>query len=557
MLKRLFSRMQIKAIMFYIFALVTLCAGMEAKSEAVWAVLGDSGSVSARHQKKNFSNMSDTLYRVGAFPAQMMGWKFIERYTESNWALEKGNNDETKAVAMMETNPSINPEAFSGIVNGRMTRPGDKPGVPPTWSLAGFLRYYFIKPEKPKPLKYGDSIIFTSVYTYNPHDNGTVEELISKKDGNPSKGDAGNTVEKNNINEWYVGETKKHEGINCTIGKGEGTVELSPGTYTITGKLKETDITDSETLTIYDLQMTRPESSEYKYNYKFDTTEETGICQVPFIFTLIPDTEEIRDYFEDKITLDLDPILNSTFTWTNNATAKYVSNSEWKDVAKFEGLPDKNTEFGEKTFKYTALGETVTGKTKIAFTQDARNHPGNAGKTQKTTNWFYYWRQGVVQGLEEFEFSWATSFFGQYDPTTGKLYITGNATSHSSTYTVKHKTLNLTYTIGGSADNIESVAGTVVHENKHKELQPSNPQADTDSDNLPDIYEEKEPYYFKIGEKDTYNLASIDIGYARYGDQEFLCRMAQKDLKEGNYPNINYNLDWSDTSKQWKASEKK
>ena len=76
--------------------------------------------------------------RGGALPSLLLSWKFLPNYTTSNWALEGGNNNELKAVARTAAKPLENPEAFSGIINGKMTRPGGESGSPATWSLAGF-----------------------------------------------------------------------------------------------------------------------------------------------------------------------------------------------------------------------------------------------------------------------------------------------------------------------------------------------------------------------------------------------------------------------------------
>ena len=64
---------------------------------------------------------------------------------------------------------------------------------------------------------------------------------------------------------------------------------------------------------------------------------------------------------------------------------------------------------------------------------------------------------------------------------------------------------------------------------------------------MPDSEEGIPPYYFDVNNRDTYNLAAIDPCYAKYGDAEFLCRVAEQSPGA-----VDSSKDWSDTNgKNW------
>ncbi|MBI5879726.1 MAG: hypothetical protein HZB53_18935 [Chloroflexi bacterium] len=68
---------------------------------------------------------------------------------------------------------------------------------------------------------------------------------------------------------------------------------------------------------------------------------------------------------------------------------------------KYEGLPDKNSEFGSKTIEARIVSSTARCHTsqsvRLFFGRDASNSPGS--NNGKVPNWFYYWKQtSAAQG---------------------------------------------------------------------------------------------------------------------------------------------------------------
>ncbi len=304
------------------------------------------------------------------------------------------------------------------------------------------------------------------------------------------------------------------------------------------------------------IEMTRPdEKSMSRYFHEEFDGVATGVCKVTCIIGVVPNTPEVRAHFQGRIRWSIEAVTGSTRSWENGGAGPGVgvydaSFYDWREKAVFTALPANNASFGEKKVTATidGLNGVFAGKTKIFFDRDAKNHPGTG--TGTTPNWYFYWQQGAVGGgLDDFVYAGThSSIRGRYDPTTDTLYIYGSAPEAKTTTAVQHKTnTNLSFNIGIDAEGIDAVAGTVIHEKKHKWVSDNwSTLPDTDGDDVPDSEEGIAPYYFAINDPDTYNLAStIDSSYASYGDQEFLCRQEEPGFVSDE------TKDWANPGKQW------
>ena len=305
-----------------------------------------------------------------------------------------------------------------------------------------------------------------------------------------------------------------------------------------------------------EIVMTRPdEKTTTRYFHNCFDDSIPGVCSVSCIVDINPDTSLVQDFMQNKVQWSIDPISGAALSWQNGGAGLGLgiydsASDDWREKAFYTVLPADNEQFGEKDVEVTIenLGCSQEGKTKIYFARDAKNHPNTGAGT--TPNWYFYWQQGAVGGgLDEFEYGGdSTDLSGKYVSETDKLYIYSAAAIAQAVSHVTHKTNSaMQFTIGVDATGIDSVAAVVLHEKKHKWIYHNwGMLPDTDGDGVPDSEEECAPYYFNKNDRDSYNLGQvIHTNYFRYGDQEFLCRMAEQGYVSDS------TKDWASPGKQW------
>ncbi len=185
---------------------------------------------------------------------------------------------------------------------------------------------------------------------------------------------------------------------------------------------------------------------------------------------------------------------------------------------------------------------------RLFFPRDGMQNPGGSAP-----NWYFYWSQGVVSGLQNFTYK-PGPYFGSYSPASDTFEINDAApTQNDGPINVTNKYTNAVRGIGAGGAGIHSVAETIAHEKEHQRLHKRLTGVDSDGDGLSDADEEGAyaAYGFRKNDPDTYNLAAtIDPSYASYGDEELLAR-----VKESSPVATNPAQDWSDTNGQnWSAA---
>jgi hypothetical protein len=216
---------------------------------------------------------------------------------------------------------------------------------------------------------------------------------------------------------------------------------------------------------------------------------------------------------------------------------------------KFTKLPGDNNQFGKKMIT-ADRAEPVTVRIFFNMFEDdgktfASDNPGD----KHDPNWFFYWKQGAVPLMGDFEYKDTEEWCGLYDPGDGKCYV-----GRPAARPIDRVTFNLrvpggvkVITVPGS-EPLDNCARTVIHELEHKFIHDtfgpwiadaikdkSGHWWDTDRDGLPDWIEVG--LYKDLGIRwnnpDTHGLGGMFNyrDYGRYGDQELLCWLAERGAK--------------------------
>lgn len=218
----------------------------------------------------------------------------------------------------------------------------------------------------------------------------------------------------------------------------------------------------------------------------------------------------------------------------------------------FDKLPSDNNQFGEKTIKAKVQGKQDQVSVRVFFTKDGKdNHE------EKYPNWFYYWRQGVVAGLERFEYRPGGSY---YDLATQKLYISDDAASNLIGGTVPLKKV-VTKRDGtrctpasiviSPTKGVDSVARVVAHELEHYQRVSDLRLGDYDGDRVATPIEEASPYCLNpIKSPNTHNL---NVSDGTPGDDEVLAMAAEAEESRSK-SRVRRNLDWACPGSQCKRN---
>jgi len=191
---------------------------------------------------------------------------------------------------------------------------------------------------------------------------------------------------------------------------------------------------------------------------------------------------------------------------------------------------------------------------------------GCCPKPDHNANWYYYWeKDNVIAGLDRTgspasRWDWcvdaanAGASGAAHGPSDGYV-LTDLCITEPSREKIKvwhdFPPLREFYIGAATTYGIECAAAVMAHEKKHIEsyqFKISPGQSDTDRDRLADSLEGIAPYYFIIGNKDTYDLEHrIYSDYREYGDNEFISRQAEP----SGVGLADTDEDWSKGGAQW------
>jgi ankyrin repeat protein len=163
-----------------------------------------------------------------------------------------------------------------------------------------------------------------------------------------------------------------------------------------------------------------------------------------------------------EVTGDIDP---ATIEWSMDkiGNSKMTVQPERGDTVtiRFEGMPDWNNQFGEKTITATGGGQSDSVTVKVFFDPQAKNSPrAGAGDAP---NWFYYWGQtSAGRGFDPVydparKSCTGKPIVGQYDYKTDRLYLTDGIYSNVCAARVD----------GKHAEKYDCYAETLRHESVH------------------------------------------------------------------------------------------
>ena len=238
----------------------------------------------------------------------------------------------------------------------------------------------------------------------------------------------------------------------------------------------------------------------------------------------------------------------------------------------FDGLPKDNSQFGKKTI---TADTAAPAHIRVFYKKFEKDNPEG-----KDANWYYYWKQGAVPGLEQFVFedlppdSGSVASFLPPDklfihpraalcqvPGTIELFerlpgfinpgsIPGADLDEKVLTSMKEdRMIQVFRTIEvQELKGVDRCHSSVLHELKHKWVYDTFHGAfDQDGDELPDYWEilTQPIYQFDPLDADTHFLRfQISEDYWDYGDQEVICREAGL-----NHAAV-HELDWASPGKQ-------
>jgi hypothetical protein len=249
-------------------------------------------------------------------------------------------------------------------------------------------------------------------------------------------------------------------------------------------------------------------------------------------------------------------------------------------VFRFKGLPKDNAQFGKKTI---TADIAEPRHIKVFYKKFEKDNPEG-----KDANWFYYWKQGAVPGLDKFKYvdpppSDCATCSGWFNPPDVLVILDRSALCQDADTITLYERLPGFVNPGSLVDiderrdkiksmekdllirvfrtiEVEELKGVdkchakVLHELKHKwvydsfnDAISSGAKLDQDGDCLPDFWEvwTQALYQFDPLDPDTHFMRfQLAGGYYWYGDEEVLCREAER-----NHAAV-HELDWATPGKQ-------
>ncbi len=363
------------------------------------------------------------------------------------------------------------------------------------------------------------------------------------------------------------------------VGSGSGDTftynpaQSTPGAYTVTCKaVAEPSCADSCVVNILKVELVTPEGDPVNVpdNSGDGQNEFTYSAASPGVLTMnlkaLVTPSGLAAQIIDQCHFTVDAIGASTLAWdAANPGGKPVVNGDYLEATvTFTGLPSNNSDFGTKKAAIHFDGSKQDEEDyEVFFNKTAANHPGG---TATDPNWFYYWQNGQVCGINGDCIYDSAADYGYTLPGTDNLIRLGPYAAANNSGPETYNSGSPTYgsvTVTGQGKGIKCVAETVQHEQHHLDIYSSfnaristahanggpnngDPDDDPDGDELPNV---EEPLFDGINsdpnDPNTFNMGG---GYSSYGDNEVRCRKLELNLSISIYPD----LDWANPGCQSK-----
>ena len=303
-----------------------------------------------------------------------------------------------------------------------------------------------------------------------------------------------------------------------------------------------------------DVHLVEPRGTQKQYTFR---GAHPGVLDVVFKAAATPGNADILQKMKNRVQFKIAGIGNSKMEWdaANPGGKAIVENGFLTAKVKFIGLPAKNDDFGKKTVELLVDGNPVEAATvKVFFPKFATNHPGG---TSDDPNWFYYWKEGGVCGIQPgdtYDGS-DTKDLGYCHPdqdsnvrlcALGCLQGQGPLTFNSGSAAFG------SVAVSGHGKGIKCVAEVIEHERHHILMYKLRVQTDSDGDWVPDKLESTlDGIKSDPNDPDTFLLQplfGLASGYGKIGDNEVRCRKKELSLTVSYDPT----KDWADPGCQSK-----
>nr|MCR5751006.1 hypothetical protein [Kiritimatiellia bacterium] len=220
--------------------------------------------------------------------------------------------------------------------------------------------------------------------------------------------------------------------------------------------------------------------------------------------------------------------------------------------ATYRGYPTHNSGFGRKTVTFECGGNTISQDFEVFFPKEGTHHPP-CSMCSNCPNWFYYWRDGGVCGINDnCRYDGITRAYGYCHPGSDNLIrlgsIAADALAGPTNYTSSLPGYG-SVTVEGHGKGIQCVAEVLQHEQHHIDIYNRFHEQgeDPDGDGVPTSVEGTlDGISTHPDNPNTYNLDPDT--YQNYGDNEIRCRKIEMTLSIPIFPN----LDWSNPGCQHK-----
>lgn len=346
---------------------------------------------------------------------------------------------------------------------------------------------------------------------------------------------------------------------------------LSPTTYVVRAQASLlTNCYDSCTVTVVKVEFITPagdptnapiDSGDGQNEFTF-LTNNPGVLDMNLKAKVTPDG--IASQIVSRCQFLVDGIGNSSQAWSSeNANGQpTVSNNYFVATVTFTSLPTNNAAFGSKKAAVYFDSLKQDEKTyEVFFPKWGYNNP--SGGTNNP-NWFYYWKDGGVCGIDTNCIYDGTrqNTWGYCQPGVDTLIclcaLAPESNSGPESY-YSHRSgegygtpTNGEIIVTGNGKGIKCVAETIRHEGEHLNIYNQfHGQTDTDGDGIRDISEttNSATSYDAVASDsnnaDTYNMGGT---YSSYGDNEIRCRKLELNLTITIYPD----RDWANPGCQSK-----